>query len=56
MTIEDQGESRMLNAKSILPAIAAATIAFAPASAQPEPARVSITIDMEHPGAPTIPR
>ena len=41
----------MLNAKSILLAIAAATIAFAPASAQPEPARVSVTIDTEHPGA-----
>jgi len=41
----------MMNAKRYLLAIAAATIAFAPASAQREPARVSVTIDTEHPGA-----
>ena len=41
----------MMKAKSFLLAIAAATIAFAPASAQPAPARVSVTIDTEHPGA-----
>ena len=51
MTIANPGGSQMIHSKSVLLAIAAATFAIAPASAQPAPARVSVTIDTEGPGA-----